>query len=208
MTSTRPHLVCLMTSSLDGRLHPSRYTRSPDGTPQDWSAAYEAAHDSEHADAWLDGRVTMAEMARGEPHPPAEFAPPPHPIHIAREGGPFGIAIDRSGKLHFAKSDIGGDAVVVLLGRDVPDSHLAELVGDGISYFVAGDEEMALAPLLAALAEHLKIEKLMIEGGGHVNGAFFAAGLVDELIVILAPALDGRRTPPSSRRATAVSKAR
>jgi riboflavin biosynthesis pyrimidine reductase len=191
MNQTRPHIVCLMNSSLDGRLHPSRWTRSPDGAASDWGAVYEAAHEAEHADAWLVGRVTMAEMAKGVPHPPSDYTTPPRPFHIARRNGPFGIAIDRSGKLHFTKSDIGGDAIVVLLGRDVPDSHLAELVGDGISYFVAEDAEMALAPLVATLAAQLDIATLMIEGGGHVNGAFFAAGLVDELIVILAPALDG-----------------
>jgi riboflavin biosynthesis pyrimidine reductase len=191
MTQTRPHIVCLMNSSLDGRLHPSRWTRSPDGKASDWSAVYEAAHDAEQADAWLVGRVTMAEMAKGVPHPPHNYPTPPRPVHIARREGPFGIALDRSGKLHFAKSDIGGDAIVVLLGRDVPDSHLAELVDDGVSYLVAEDAEMALAPLIATLAEQFGIATLMIEGGGHVNGAFFAAGLIDELIVILAPALDG-----------------
>jgi len=187
----RPHIVCLMTSSLDGRLHPSRYTRSPDGTPKNWSAAYEAAHIAEQPDAWLVGRVTMAEMAKGAPHPPAAFAKPPRPLHIERRDGPFAIGIDRSGKLHFDKPDVGGDAVIVLLGRDVPDSHLAELVGDGISYIIAEDAEMTLAPLVETLAKAFAIQKLLVEGGGHVNGSFFAAGVIDELIVILAPALDG-----------------
>lgn len=187
----RPHIVCLMTSSLDGRLHPSRYTRSPDGTPSDWSAAYEAAHTAERPDAWLVGRVTMAEMAKGEPHPPAEFATPPRPLHIARRDGPFGIAVDRSGRLHFAGPDVGGDGVIVLLGRDVPDSHLAELVGDGISYIIAEDAGMALPPLVETLAEAFAIRTLLVEGGGHVNGSFFSTGLIDELIVILAPSLDG-----------------
>ena len=187
----RPRIICLMTSSLDGRLHPSRWTRSPDGSAGDWSAAYEAYHDALKADAWLVGRTTMAEMAKGAPHPPEKVGTPPRPIHVAERKGPFAIALDRSGRLHFAKPDVGGDPVVVLLGRGVPDSHLAELVADGISYVVAGDEEMALAPLIALLRRELGIETLLLEGGGVVNGSFVAAGLVDEFVMFLAPALDG-----------------
>lgn len=187
----RPRILCLMTSSLDGRLHPSRYTASPDGGPKEWAAAYEAIHDSMNADGWIVGRRTMAEMAKGEPHPSAEPGRPTRPHNFARREGPFAIAVDRSGKLHFAGSKIGGDHLVVLLGPDVPDSHLAELVGDGVSYILAEDAGMALAPLLETLRRELGVATLMLEGGGHVNGSFFAAGVVDELHVVMAPALDG-----------------
>jgi len=187
----RPRIICLMSSSLDGGLHPGRWTHSPDGTIEQWSGAYEALHDELAADAWLVGRTTMAEMAKGVPHSPATVATtPPRPMHLVDRKGPFAIAIDRSGKLHFAASDVGGDPVLVLLGRDVADAHLAELVADDISYIIAGDEEMALPPLMTTLRRELGIETLLLEGGGVVNGSFLAAGLVDELYVLLAPALD------------------
>lgn len=186
---SRPHIICHMTSSIDGRLHPSRYTDSPDGT--DWSDAYEAVHDRLGGDGWIVGRVTMAEMAKGEAHPPADPGTPPRPLHVAQDTGPFAFALDRSGKLHFAKPDIGGDHVVVLLGREVPDRHLAELVADGISYIVAQDADMALAPLVERIGTAFGVKRLLLEGGGGINGAFLAAGLVDELSVVLAPALDG-----------------
>lgn len=191
----RPRIICLMTSSLDGRLHPSRWTTSPNGTVKDWSAAYEAVHDGTEADGWIVGRTTMAEMTKGKSHAHANTGSPPRPHHIAQMEGPFAIALDRSGKLHFGKPDIGGDHVVILLGRDVPDSHLAELVSDGVSYIIAQDEEMELAPLLATLKRELGIATLMLEGGGHANGAFLKAGLVDELHIVLAPALDGSPSP-------------
>ena len=189
----RPRIICLMASSLDGRLHPSRWTRNPAASAS--GSAYEALHDELAADAWLVGRTTMAEMAKGVPHPPVEPGSPPRPIHLATRQGPYGIALDRSGKLHFAKPDIGGDPVVVLLGRDVSDAHLAELLTDGVSYIVAEDAEMALAPLMATLRRELGIETLLLEGGGVVNGSFLAASLVDELYVVLAPALDGSPSP-------------
>ena len=191
MTAGRPRIICLMTSSLDGRLHPSRYTRSPDGAAKDWSAAYEALHDELAADGWIVGRTTMAEMAKGAPHPRDDAPVPPRPLHLAGGKGPFAVALDRHGKLHFAGPDVGGDPVLVLLGSDVSDAHLAELVEDGVSYIVAHDAEMTLAPLMQTLLREVGIGTLLLEGGGCINGSFLAAGLVDELVVFVAPALDG-----------------
>jgi riboflavin biosynthesis pyrimidine reductase len=45
--------------------------------------------------------------------------------------------------------------------------------------------------MLDVLGRELGIRRLLPEGGG-INGSFFAAGLVDELSVIIAPALDGQ----------------
>jgi riboflavin biosynthesis pyrimidine reductase len=189
----RPYVVCLMESSLDGRLHPSRWTKSPDGTPKDWSAIYASTHDDLNADAWIVGRVTMAEMAKGMPHAPDQTPKQPRPHHFAAgHKKPYAVAIDVHGKLHFARSDVGGDHVVVLLGGDVPDSHLAELAGDGISYVVSDGPEIDLADALQVLHGELGIERLALEGGGGINGSFLAARLVDELIVIIGPAVDGR----------------
>ncbi|KQT84137.1 riboflavin deaminase [Aurantimonas sp. Leaf443] len=182
-----------MTSSLDGGLHPSRYTKSPKGVVKDWSAAYEGIHDAIAADAWLVGRVTMAEMAKGAPHPPAGHGAVERPVHVARrDAKTYAVAVDRSGKLHFAKGDIGGDPVVVLLGGGVEDRHLAELAGDGVSYIVAEGPEIDLGTALAVLRREFGIGHLLLEGGGGVNGSFLAAGLVDELSLVLAPALVGR----------------
>lgn len=195
MNGDRIRIVCLMTSSVDGRLHPSRYTNSPDGTHEQWSAAFEAVHEELATDAWIVGRVTMGELSNGVPHPPAEPGTPPRPVHVAARRGPYAVALDRSGRLHFSAPDVGGDHVVVLLGPDVPDAHLAELVADGISYVVAADPTMALAPLVDTLRREFGIETLAVEGGARIYGSFFAAGLVDELHVLLAPALDGSPSP-------------
>ncbi|HYG26164.1 MAG TPA: RibD family protein [Caulobacteraceae bacterium] len=187
----KPTVICLMSSSIDGRLHPSRYTESPDGDRTQWSAAYEDLHSRLEGDAWLVGRVTMAEMSKAAPHPPSTFPAVDRPIHVASRSGSYAIGVDRSGKLHFDGGAVGGDQVIVLLGRDVTDSHLAELTADGVSYIVAPESEMNLEAMLETLADGFGIKRLLLEGGGAINGSFFAAGLVDELDVLIAPALDG-----------------
>lgn len=181
-----------MLVSLDGRIHPSRWTQSPDGARGDWSALYEELHAALEGDAWLVGRVTMAEMSKASAHPPMAVSPVVRPHHFARRGSDgYAIALDRGAKLHFERPDIGGDHVVVLLGHDVPDNHLAELAADGVSYIVAQDEEMEIGPLLAVLGRELGIKRLLLEGGGHVNGSLLAAGLVDEVSLLVAPTIDG-----------------
>jgi riboflavin biosynthesis pyrimidine reductase len=190
---TKPYVVCHMVSSIDGSLSLSKWTRSPDGSRDDWSASYEAIHERLKADAWIVGRVTMAEMAKGKPHPPVGEVTVERPHHVAaKDARPFAVALDNSGKLHFGRPDINGDHVVVLLGSSVSDAHLAELAGDGVSYIVSESENVDLEAALDVLNHELGIKRLALEGGGGINGSFFAAGLVDEFSVIVAPALDAR----------------
>jgi riboflavin biosynthesis pyrimidine reductase len=189
----KPHVICHMIASLDGSLHPSRFTVSPDGSRKDWSALYERIHGELEGNAWIVGRVTMAEMSKAGPHAPAQPGPVDRPLHIAARGaGSYAVALDPSGKLHFAGPDVAGDPVVVVLGQNVPDSHLAELAADGVSYIVAATADMDLASMLDVLGREFGVCRLLLEGGAGINGSLFAAGLVDELSLLFAPALDGR----------------
>ncbi|KQM28185.1 MULTISPECIES: dihydrofolate reductase family protein [unclassified Sphingomonas] len=190
--SDRPRILCRMTSSIDGGLHPSRYTDSPDGTVKDWTGIYEDLHDRLHADGWIVGRVTMAEMAKGDPTPATGTDTPPRPhLFQRRDAAPYAITLDRAGKLRFAKGDVGGDHFVVLLGSSVGDAHLAELAANGVSYIVSDSDEIDLPVALATLRHDLGIETLLLEGGSGINGTFLAAGLVDEFSIVLTPTLDG-----------------
>ncbi len=188
----KPHVVMLMETSLDGRLHPSRWSESPDGTRRDWSAAYEATHDALAGDAWIVGRVTMAEMTTAAAHPPASPGRPPRPVHVAPGAAPpFAVALDPSGKLHFSGAAVNGDSALVLLGADVSDGHLAELVADGVSYVVAEGRPIDLAGMVDVLGGAFGVRRLLLEGGAGINGSFLAAGLVDEVHLLVAPAFDG-----------------
>ena len=193
----KPEIVCLMMSSLDGGLHPSKWTESPDGGRKEWSALYQQIHEELRGDAWIVGRVTMAEMAKGEPHPPQSAGSVERPNHFAdRKANNYAIALDTSGKLHFTRADIEGDHIVVILGNTVPGTHLAELAADGISYIVSPSADIDLPVALDVLEKELGIRKLLLEGGAAINGAFFAADLIDELYLLVAPALDGSGGQP------------
>lgn len=187
----KPHVTCLMVSSLDGRLGSGRSGEGAEAEIKARGKAFEDAHDELGGDGWIIGRVTGAEMSKAKAHPPADFAAPPRPYHFAeRDAGGYGIILDREGKLHFDKGDIGGDHVVVLLGSGVADSHLAELAADGVSYVVADGPEVDLAAALDGLGQELGLKRLLLEGGGGVNGAFLKAGLVDEIVVLIWPSIN------------------
>jgi len=190
----RPRVICLMMTSPDGSLHPSRWTKSPDGSRADWSALYEQVHKSHNGKAWMVGRVTMAEISKAEAHPPSGPFDVRRPHHFAKpDAASFAIALDPSAKLHFSGDALYGDHVVVLLGSDVPDSHLAELAADGVSYVVSQTSEMDIGAMLDLLGRELSIDTILLEGGANVNGRLMAAGLVDELSFVVAPALEGKR---------------
>ena len=182
----------LMTSSLDGRQHPSRWTLTPDGERRDWGTMFEQVHDTLGGDAWIVGRVTMQEMSKAAAHPPAKVPPVERPVHVAaKDAKSYGIVLDPSGRTHFSGGTVGGDHVIALLGKDVGDAHLAELAADGVSYIVAEGSELDLAAMLEVLNRAFGIKRLLLEGGGTVNGSFLAAGLVDEVNVLIGPAFDG-----------------
>ena len=191
--SMKPHVLCLMLSSVDGRLHASKWTKSPDGNPKEWSTLYEQYQDALDADAWLVGRTTMAEISKASAHPIGQGCAPTRPIHRATTAtGPYAIAVDTSGSLHFDQPTVNGNHVIVALGSAVTDDHLRELSADGVSYVVSQTATIDLAALLDTLATTFGIQRLALEGGAAINGSFFAAGLVDELQVIVGPGLDAR----------------
>ena len=108
-----------MGTSIDGRLHPSRFTRPAAGVPTEiLRRHYEAVHDRFDADGWIVGRVTMAEMATGGERIVAVNAPLAREPHLGhRNGRNLAVAIDPSGRVHYGEDNIGGDHVVAVLGE-------------------------------------------------------------------------------------------
>ncbi|UVO27170.1 dihydrofolate reductase family protein [Bradyrhizobium arachidis] len=189
----KPNVICLMASSVDGRTLHSRWR--PKGTG---AALFEQVHDELGGDAWLIGRVTGQEFAKGKPYPTVTQASfPREPWFANRDAKAYGVVLDARGKIAWGRSDIGGDPIVVVLTEAVSDAHLAGLRSEGVSYFFAGQSQLDLTLALGVLNRELGVKRLLLEGGGGSNGAFLRAGLVDEINLILCPAVDGAKGAPS-----------
>jgi riboflavin biosynthesis pyrimidine reductase len=189
----KPHVICLMASSVDGRTLHSRWRPKASG-----GDLFERVHDELAGDAWLVGRVTGQEFAKGKPYPRSTKETfPREPWFARRDAKAYGVVLDSHGKIGWGCSDIGGDPIVVVLSEAVSDAHLAGLRGEGVSYIFAGKSDLDLALALDILNRELGVKRLLLEGGGGANGAFLRAGLVDELNLILCPAVDGAKGAPS-----------
>lgn len=189
----RPRVICHMAASVDGRI-------VVDGWPDAVAAAvrreYEQVHASYGADAWMCGRVTMAAFAggvRAEEELAREHAGGHREDHRAPGGhDTFAIAVDPRGRLAWTTSDIDGDHVVAILSERVSDEYLSMLRERGVSYLLAGVDDIDLPLALEKIGARLGVRTLMIEGGGGINGSMLRAGLVDEVSLLVAPVVDGR----------------
>jgi riboflavin biosynthesis pyrimidine reductase len=188
----RPHVICHMMGPLDGELLVDRWSPSTGRSSQALVAEYDRVHEALEGDAWIAGRAVGEEFAEGRPHPPEPVPAVGRPVHVARPGAEeYAVLLDRHGKLHWNGPETYGAPLVMILGRDVPDAHLAELAADGISYVVSNGPEIDLGQTLDVLASAFGVRRLILEGGARTNAAFLKAGLVDEISLLLFPAIGG-----------------
>ena len=191
--TARPYVICHMLPSIDGRI----VTRGWD--VKNASAEYERTAATFDADAWIIGRISMEPYA-GKARVPQRKTRE----RIARkdfvaehEAESYAIAIDPSGKLRWTTNDIDGEHVITILTESVSDNYLAFLQDKGVSYLFGGKSRIDLAKVLRELRARFGIRKLLLEGGGKINGSFLAANLIDELSILVAPVADGSVGTPS-----------
>jgi len=200
----KPYVICHMASSIDGRILPSRWR--PHGTEGN---LYEQLHAQLGGQAWLVGRVTGQEFAKAKEyanHTPDRF--PREPWFAKRDASTYAVVLDAQGKIAWGRSDIGGDPIVVVLTEAVSDAHLAGLRADNVSYLFAGKTTVDLGRALETLHQELRLERVLLEGGGIVNGSFLRAGLVDEVSLIVWPVVDGAAGAPCIFDSTAADAGR
>lgn len=190
--SERPYVICHMAPSIDGRI-------TGIGSVRHVTAAYEESAQTFRAGAWIIGRVSMEPYA-GKSRVPrrkvrrriarADFIAEP-------KANSYAIAIDPSGKLTWKSNAIDDDRVITILTERVSDDYLAFLQSRGVSYLFGGKTKIDLGRVLTKLRKKLRIRRLLLEGGGRINGSFLAANLIDELSVLMAPIADGSVGTPT-----------
>jgi riboflavin biosynthesis pyrimidine reductase len=189
----KPYIICHMLSSVDGRT---------DGDAIDavtTEGEYEATSEQFKGNAWLCGRTTMQEILDDdEPFVSTANTPAgPQPVHVGRRAESYAVCVDTRGKLRWTSGDLRGDHLVCILSEQVPADYLAMLREKGASYIVAGSSSVDLSKAMDLLGEHFGIRTLLLEGGGHINGAFLEADLVDEVSLLVVPGIDGRHDIPA-----------
>jgi riboflavin biosynthesis pyrimidine reductase len=190
MTS-RPFVICHMMASIDGRIGSAVTSVANAGE-------YEATGQALDGDAWVCGRTTMEQhFADGVFDSGSGTPAGPRPVHVATKAASYAVAVDTTGKLRWSGGDLDGDHLICVVSERATDEYLATLREKEISYVVAGASEVDLPRAVEAFGEHFGIRRLLLEGGGHINGAFLRAGLVDEVSLLLVPGIDGRTGVPA-----------
>jgi riboflavin biosynthesis pyrimidine reductase len=177
-----------MASSIDGKIDGSALRNIMR------AGEYEALHSRLGGNAWICGRTTMQQhFADAEPFVSTTKKPVgAQQVHVARRAESYAIAVDTLGKLRWSSNDIDGDHLICVVSEQVTTDYLSMLREQEISHVVAGRASVDLVVAVQLLAEHFGIRTLLLEGGGHINGGFLQAGLVDEVSLLLLPGIDGR----------------
>ncbi|MGV3620937.1 MAG: RibD family protein [Archangium sp.] len=182
----KPDVICHMVSSVDGRIVADRWPEMGELTK-----AYERTAKTLKGDAWIIGRVSMEPYAGNAKVPTKTSVKLPRTDFIATRADGYAIGIDPSGKLRWEENNVDGEHFVSVLTEQVSDAYLAFLREKGVSYVFGGKKAVNLERVLEKLNAHFGIKRLLLEGGGKINGSFLEAGLVDELSLIVAPLADG-----------------
>ena len=190
----RPYVICHMAPSIDGRIVTGRW-----GMQRALTREYEGTAATLDGDAWIIGRISMEPYAGKAALPRAKKREPiPREDFIARDDAPsYAIAIDPSGKLRWESNAIDEEHVITILNEGVSDDYLAFLQGKQVSYLFGGKQDIDLPMVLEKLARNFGIKRLLLEGGGKINGTFLAADLIDELSILVAPVADGAIGTPA-----------
>lgn len=188
----RPYIICHMACSIDGRII---FANWGDDIPKGkYSELYNLCHERYESQGWILGRVSLERDFSDGTKP--ELMMPERPIK--RDpflGDPqaktFAVTVDSKGKLGWRTNEIDGDHIIAVLLEQVSDEYLYYLQRKSISYIFAGVNEVDLKLAMEQLSELFSIEKIMLEGGGCLNGSFLNDGLMDEISLLLLPIADG-----------------
>ena len=192
----RPTVICHMLISLDGKIDGAFFS-VPETMPA--LRKYGEVRQFYDCPATIYGTTTMAEgYADGfiDELPETDTAIPREDYLGDSDVKNYIVSLDGEGVLrwhgkYLEKKGRPKAHVIEVLTEKVSARYLAYLRGFGISYLFAGKETIDCDLLLQKLKTIFGIDRVMLAGGGVTNQAFAAAGLIDELSIILAPTADG-----------------
>ena len=205
----RPYVFCHMMTSLDGKSM-GPYMETTEGNAAG-NAFYQIAFGQEphyRHQGWLSGRVTTDDNFTFYKAPllnPDAPSVPAGDFIACPDAGMYYVSVDPSGKLGWERCtltyvDTTAHVIEVLTGK-ADNAYKAFLRNLGISYIIAGDQELDYALALSKLNELFGIKTLMLGGGGVLNCSFIQAGMCDEISVVIAAAADGAPNTPALFRA-------
>lgn len=188
----KPYIICHMVMSIDGRVTGEFLSKN------NHEIYYQINRDYK-ADAFACGRVTMEESFTGGYYPDLTNYQPVLEFEdyiLNKETNLYALAFDPHGRLGWKEDHIidldqdpGYDnaKVIEILTHQVDKRYLSYLQKQGISYIFGGEEKIDIKNTLFKLKKYFNINKILLEGGSIINGAFMEENLIDELSLVIEP---------------------
>ena len=215
----RPHIIVHTVASVDGRvsLGPDR-TGFDDVGDERWQAIWASGTSLEESvrdlvtlynpDVLLEGSGSFVrEGEELQPLPPSAL--PLGELHedylpgaVVRGSGHRGwfAVVDGRGRLRSGMKEFPGWEgwhTLHLVAGATPPEYLAFLRRREIPYLVTGSRHVDLVDAMGKLTTLLGVERVVCTAGSRLNGALLRAGLVDEVSLVLLPALIGGSETPT-----------
>jgi riboflavin biosynthesis pyrimidine reductase len=187
-------VICHMTTTVDGKIQPKLWPKNTN-----IHKLYEQCHNKLKGDAWIIGRTSMQGFSSSKiktlPRPGSSLK---KEDFIGDQGAlSFAIVIDQSGKCRWESNSITGDHIIEILTEKVSLAYLTHLREKRVSYIFCGKSKINLPIALRKLEKLFGIKRLLLEGGGVINGSFLKEGLIDELSQLVMPLADGSTGTPT-----------
>ena len=183
----RPYIICHMVASIDGRIDCEMVEKIS-------GEEYDLALEQLDCPTLLEGRVTMEHYyAAKEPFVAGASQPIGNSsLYRAEASDAYVVAVDTSGRLRWHTNRIDDVPLICLTSERASEAYFEMLHEQGISWIAVGRESIDLRRAMELLGEQFEVRRQALLGGGHINGGFLKAGLIDEVSLLLAPGIDGR----------------
>ena len=205
----RPYIICHMTTSIDGKVT-GNFLSTPECEPA--TNLYYQVNRDYKAHGFACGRITMEESFTGGWYPDlSQYSPVHHDLDMKMDcivddlTGFYAVAFDPHGRLGWKSNRIedpdgdpgyDGAQIIEVLTEQVDPRYLGYLEEMEIPYIFAGEAKIDIPFALFKLKNIIGIEKLLLEGGSILNGAFQRAGVIDELSLVVAPIVADAQDKP------------
>ncbi len=183
----KPYIICYMMMSIDGRIDCAMTEKLP-------GDEYYKILESFKAPSSLYGRVTAElEMAL-----PGKFSSKMNsPLNkedfykaISSDG--YEIIVDSHGTLLWEDQINEEKPLLIITTEKVNKEYLNYLKEKHISWIACGENRIDLKRACEILKEEFNVDRMLVLGGGHINGGFLENNLLDEISVLIGSGIDGR----------------
>lgn len=199
---SRPYIICHMLTSIDCKVTGGFLFQKEVSSATE---IYYRINRTIKSNGFICGRVTMEDSFTNKWYPDLSKYNLSDDDKLKKEDyisknlrGYYAVCFDTKGKLGWKENHIvdpdkdpgyDGAQIIEVLSEDVDRRYLKYLESLDISYIFAGEKTIDVNLALSKLKNIFKCDKLILEGGSIINGAFENAQAIDELSLVVAPVI-------------------